>query len=89
MRRLNLAWSVLGDPARRAAYDAGGFAGPDDQAGAEFEGEPLVVHGRLVRRAPWIAVLAILLAIFVITAYAAVPTPSPGTGSTEVTVTRR
>jgi curved DNA-binding protein CbpA len=101
MRRLNVAWSVLRDPARRAAYDAGlgfdgvgfdglGFDGGPAQADAGDDGaEPLVVHGRLVRRAPWIVVLAILLAIFIITAYAAVPTPSGSTGSTEVTVSRR
>lgn len=71
MRALNDAWAVLGDPALRAEYDEllglglGSFLGPDG-GGVEAPG--------CARRAPLIAILVVLLAIFVITAYVAVPT---------------
>ena len=59
MRELNDAWAVLADPELRAEYD-------------EIVGLPSAVSvpPAWVRRAPLIAVL---LAIFVLTAYAAVP----------------
>lgn len=65
MRELNEAWAVLRDPARRADYDA--TLEPDDLLA--------VYHPPgWARRAPIILILAVLLAIFIITAYVAVPT---------------
>jgi hypothetical protein len=71
MRALNEAWEVLRDPARRAAYDAtldDPFDRPFDPARDPYVGPP-----GWVRKAPVVAVLAVLLAIFILTAYAAVP----------------
>lgn len=65
MRELNDAWAVLGDPALRAEYD--------DIVGVGGVGELPLAPG-CARRAPVIAVLVVLLAIFVLTAYVAVPT---------------
>jgi curved DNA-binding protein CbpA len=67
MRALNEAWAVLRDPARRAAYDA-------TLDWADWPHEPSRRPPGWMRRAPVVAVLAVLLAIFIITAYAAVPT---------------
>ncbi len=68
MRELNDAWAVLGDPELRAEYD--------EIVGLGVEVDPRDIAGvppRWVRRAPLVAILAVLLAIFVLTAYAAVP----------------
>jgi hypothetical protein len=65
MRELNEAWAVLRDPARRADYDAG--LDPGDLAA--WPAPPT-----WVRRAPVVLILAVLLAIFILTAYVAVPT---------------
>jgi curved DNA-binding protein CbpA len=70
LRLVNQAWEVLGDPARRADYDAARW---DDREDREVRADPLVLHG--TARFPWwIVALAILLVIFVFTAYAGVPT---------------
>ena len=70
LRLLNEAWEVLGDPHRRASYDEGREAaapGADAEAWAHGTG-----------RFPWwIVVLAVLLVIFVFTAYAGGPAPAP------------
>ena len=85
MQVLNEAWRVLGHPARRRQYDANlaraphttdhpgdgpedgppGDALPDDET-IEWV-DPVA---RLVRVLPWVLILAVLLAIFVFTAYA-------------------
>jgi hypothetical protein len=90
MRRLNEAWRVLGDPQLRRRYDAGlalgGFEdepddGLDDEA-ASWPVDGVAVHHRL-RPSWWVVAVAVLAAIFVITAYAAGPVPvnhSPGSG---------
>ena len=65
LRLVNEAWAVLGDPARRDAYDTALEVG-----GPDVEGEAW--HGR--RGFPWwIVILAVLLVIFVFTAYAGAP----------------
>ncbi|MDZ7677868.1 MAG: J domain-containing protein [Acidimicrobiales bacterium] len=83
MARVNEAWAVLSDPDRRAAHDrelAGrsrqGYASPATSYGAERP-PPLHQHpppiGCLASVAgivPWIALLVVLAAIFVFTAYA-------------------
>ena len=74
LRLVNQAWEVLGDPRRRAAYDEG-----LEETGFRADGEPWTgahFHGR--PRFPWwIVALAVLLVIFVFTAYAGTPTPVP------------
>jgi hypothetical protein len=97
MVAINQAWSVLGDPARRAEYDAsiGLGAGGNGQAGGAAARSPgattrpsagatpyhgehpppaLAAHpgclGATAGFLPWVAVLAVLAAIFVFTAYA-------------------
>jgi len=74
LRLVNRAWEVLGDPARRAAYDEG-----LEETALGADGEAWVrerFHGR--PRFPWwIVVLAVLLVIFVFTAYAGTPAPAP------------
>lgn len=73
LRLLNQAWEVVRDPVRRAAYDetleeSGVPADEESWPASSF-------HGR--GRFPWwIVVLAVLLVIFVFTAYAATP-PAP------------
>jgi hypothetical protein len=76
MRRLNRAWAVLGDPDARLAYDLALHDAPHDPAPSEAEpsygGQPVAPLGRLLR--PSVAILAVLLVIFVVTAYAGPPT---------------
>lgn len=69
MRELNEAWAVLRDPDLRAEYDSGLELGSGWDSGEARARPPA-----WVRRAPLVAILAVLLAIFVLTAYAAVPT---------------
>jgi len=74
LRRLNTAWEVLRDPPRRRTYDnqvfaPPGLAGPPGaavpRAAATWGEEAGRPHFRW-----WIVVLAVLLAVFVFTAYA-------------------
>jgi len=75
MQDLNEAWRVLGDPARRRTYDATlvrpRAAAVDVEAevdvGVEFERVPRMP---VVRGLPWAILLAVLAAIFVVTAFA-------------------
>lgn len=111
MRRVNEAWSVLGDRGRRQAYDrqlAPGVPAPGERAGvdttdgvtridprlldpqflaARREAQFDQISGRssvVLRAAPVLAVLGLLAAILVFTAYARdsvtepVPTTTPG-----------
>ena len=72
LRLVNDAWRVLGDPARRAAYDEGLEESP---FGAEEEAwDGARFHGR-TRFPWWILGLAILLVIFIFTADAGAPGP--------------
>ena len=57
MRELNDAWAILGDPELRAEYD-------------EIVGEAPPAVSSWARRAPVVVLLAVLLLIFVVTAYA-------------------
>ena len=70
LRLVNEAWAVLGDPARRGAYDdalESGGGRVDEEAWGDAG-----LHGR--RGFPWwIVILAVLLVIFVFTAYAGAP----------------
>jgi hypothetical protein len=92
MAAVNEAWRVLGDPARRRQYDRTqaeaamptpsrpsrpGRAEPDEML---VDGEPDVVS-KAMRGAPLVAILLVLLAIFVVSAFAshrAGTTPNPG-----------
>lgn len=95
MAAVNLAWHVLGDPERRAAYDrlrdpASAGPSPSSSGGRFGPANPPPVHehatapGCAVAAAgslPWVAVLMVLAAIFVFTAYAGSggdPTDDPG-----------
>ena len=65
LRLVHEAWAVLGDPARRDAYDEA-----LEISGGSVDEEGW--HGR--RGFPWwIVILAVLLVIFVFTAYAGAP----------------
>jgi curved DNA-binding protein CbpA len=71
LRLVNEAWEVLGDPRRRDAYDES-----LEERRVSADGETWI-HGP-ARRVPWwIVVLAILLAIFIFTAYAGAPAGTP------------
>jgi hypothetical protein len=89
MQDVNEAWRVLGDPARRLAYDrslvarmATAAPAPEWSSAAatvdpDFDtpiAHPLAEPGDLgisiVRAAPWVAIVVILAAIFVFTAFA-------------------
>lgn len=84
MQDLNEAWRVLRDPATRAAYDRSLRREPtaagrrdvqpdidlDDRPVPRPMAQPGDVGVAVVRSLPWIAVLAVLGAIFVFTAFA-------------------
>jgi hypothetical protein len=86
MRRLNEAWRVLGDPRSRRRYDAGlSVGGRVDERGSEDDPAtwPGVATRHRLRPSWWVVAVAILAAIFIITAYAAGPVPvnhTPGSG---------
>ena len=65
MRRLNRAWAVLGDPESRRAYDRDRRQPAPPLADETVRAHPLA---RLVR--PSALIVAVLLVIFVVTAYA-------------------
>ena len=76
LRLVNEAWSVLGDPDRRRAFDAGMPLEDWPERADEDEWWTRSSHAhptRLVRFPWWIVVLAVLLVIFVFTAYAGAP----------------
>jgi hypothetical protein len=83
MRELNEAWRVLGDPGRRCAYDRSLVAGPDVYPRARPPGvdpddvpyfhepaEPGDIGVIVARALPWVVALAVLVGIFVFTAFA-------------------
>ena len=79
MQDVNEAWRVLRDPGRRAAYDRAAAAAtqPPPVATSDWDrpyhgrvAEPGDVTVALVRAAPWVAVLVVLAAIIVFTAFA-------------------
>ena len=70
LRLVNEAWAVLGDPARRGAYD------DTLESGGDLVDENAWRHGGLHGRPGfpwWVVVVALLLVIFVFTAYAGAP----------------
>ena len=72
LRLVNEAWQVLGDQARRDAYDDALEVGGGRVDGEGWHDGPDGLHGR--SGFPWwIVVLAVLLVIFVFTAYAGAP----------------
>ena len=76
LRLVNEAWAVLGDPARRDAYDLALESGGGRVDEEAWLRPGMQLHGR--RGFPWwIVVLAVLLVIFVFTAYAGAPTGPP------------
>jgi curved DNA-binding protein CbpA len=82
--RLNHAWEVLSDPGRRADYDASlGDPAPARDA-AHHDGLPNLPPRR-ISMLPWLILAAVMLAIFVFTAYAGPHSgprnPSTPTGS--------
>jgi hypothetical protein len=95
MQELTEAWRVLGDAGRRRRYDreiGGPTSAADDAArfvtrtDGTFPEEIEVIDPtvRLIRGLPWIALVIVLVAIFVFTAYAATGGSSkrqPATGS--------
>jgi hypothetical protein len=89
MAAVNEAWRVLGDPGRRRQYDrqqAGAAVPPrpspppSTQPEPEFDG-PVEAEGDVVtkalRGAPLVAILLVLLAIFIVSAFAAQGARSP------------
>jgi curved DNA-binding protein CbpA len=71
LRLVYQAWEVLGDARRREVYDES-----LEETVGSADGE-VWLHGAAPRFPWWIVVLAILLVIFVFTAYAGAPTGSP------------
>lgn len=84
MRRLNDAWRVLGDPARRRDYDRTLAPPPpaarDDGADGAEEEEPEATPAGRPHVPALLVVVALLVAIVVVTAYASSPqAPDRGT----------
>ena len=82
MARLNRAWEILGDPNRRADYDAAmRTVGEPLVSAAQWEPEETepvsTPHGRLFSPLPWLVLGVIMTAIFVMTAYAGHRTEPP------------
>lgn len=73
MRELNEAWAVLGDPELRAEYDAMIGRAPEVAVDDDRLAAMATAPG-CARRAPIVAILVVLLVIFILTAYVAVPT---------------
>jgi hypothetical protein len=73
MRRLNDAWSILGDPARRAAFDARRprTFRPDDATGADRP-PPEPDHARVGAEVTLLRVLVVVMVVLVVLAVAAV-----------------
>ncbi len=90
MARLNEAWYVLRDPARRSVYDAGlriaerpsDPAPSVDDLDADLDdpvGDVVPAHARRAMLAlPWLVILVVLAVIFVFTAYATSRKGGPG-----------
>ena len=93
MAAVNEAWRVLGDPGRRRQYDRAQAAtatpSPPRQSARPVQAEPddVLVDGepdvvtKAMRGAPLVAILLVLLAIFIVSAFAshgARATRSPG-----------
>jgi curved DNA-binding protein CbpA len=72
--RLNQAWEILSDPSRRARYDAsvsGGTGLADDEPARTTDPSPhRDAPRRRISMLPWLVLAAVMLAIFVFTAYA-------------------
>ncbi|HET9442713.1 MAG TPA: J domain-containing protein [Acidimicrobiales bacterium] len=84
LRLVNAAWAVLGDRRRRAAYDAelarsAGVDALDGDGQGDGDGLDPALWAHAGPRFPWwLVILAVLLVIFVFTAYAGTPVPAPG-----------
>ena len=85
MQEVNRAWSVLGDPQARAAYDAElgvvRTASAAEDEDDDDDDEVFALRGRgpgtsLRRHLPLWILLGLLAAIFLFTAYAGGPPPS-------------
>jgi hypothetical protein len=95
MAAVNEAWRVLGDPTRRRQYDRDqAAAAPPPQPRAPrqeaFDRDEVLVDGeadvvtKAMRGAPLVAILLVLLAIFVVSAFAAHGARSPrSTGASD------
>ena len=86
MQDVNEAWRVLGDAGRRAAYDRAAAAAAAAAAASPRQSEPVPsdwdrpfpgtpaepgdITIAFVRAAPWVAVLVVLVAIVIFTAFA-------------------
>ncbi len=95
MQELNEAWRVLSDPGRRASYDQLLLQRPHvhrrppltpeddtyDQPYPHRLSEPGDVGIAIVRSLPWVAIVAVLGAIFVFTAFAGESGDDPVSGS--------
>ncbi|MBA3303417.1 MAG: J domain-containing protein [Acidimicrobiia bacterium] len=84
MQDVNEAWRVLRDPASRSSYDRSiarprpapqveaedAVVDPDDRPYPPVMVDPAHVGAQVLRGLPWVAVVAVLAAIFVFTAFA-------------------
>ena len=94
LRRLNNAWEVLRDPPRRRSYDNQVFAGPGSPASPHGRFGPAAPSseedwvGSDAGTRPhfrwWIVAVAVLLAVFVFSAYAGSPTNTDAPRSSTV-----
>ena len=94
MQELNAAWDVLGDPRRRRRYDEQQGIGEPRATATAVDSEPRFVTrldgtteadvgpvdavARLARGIPWIALIAVLVLIFIFSAYALTGGPTTG-----------